>query len=377
MMYMRRIFLLPLLLLVVGVCFFSCNKKSSTAEAPLVLDSIMVKSFAQQWESAVNCGDTALLLQSFDRVFAEKQIAEDALVKSSFDSDFGNFFFDAYFENLVMNLVATVNNGGHFMCVKVYQQDSTFHFITHAYNDFTLRIDDWELAVVDNEIKIRNGFFYNLSSSMTNDLRYWMLYQIMEKTNPGGITKEFARIDEAIIAGNTQLALQSLKENQSQLSAYPSYWQLYLKALFEDDYEDFIARFEAEVAPGIDPRSVQLHELVYNACAGKTEAAEQNVYELISYCGDTPIFLFFAGISRLEEKEFEEALICFENLNGVLPLFWDLWCAKLECFYQLNDAEQFQKTAIEGKKLYGMTDLEISQFVEGQFPKMKKMSYSE
>ena len=123
--------------------------------------------------------EKGLYLRS-DKLFAKNQVSENSLIKSSFDSDFGTFFFDAYFQNMVLNLVETINNGGHFMCTRVYQKDSVFHFVTHLYNDLTLRIDDWQLAVVDNEIKIQDGFFYNLSSSMINDLHYWMLYQIME-----------------------------------------------------------------------------------------------------------------------------------------------------------------------------------------------------
>ena len=376
-MYIRKSLFL-LLLCIVGIFSFSCKKKSQSTELnPLVLDSVMVVKFAQQWESAVNCGDTALLLQTFDKLFAKNQVSENSLIKSSFDSDFGTFFFDAYFQNVVLNLVETINNGGHFMCTRVYQKDSVFHFVTHLYNDLTLRIDDWQLAVVDNEIKIQDGFFYNLSSSMINDLNYWMLYQIMEKTNPGGATTEFAKINDAIIAGNTKLAMQSLAESRMQLAGYPSYWQLYLKTLFEDDYDNFIARFEADVAPNFDSRSVQLHELIYNACAGNVEATEQNVYQLIPYCGDAPIFLFFAGFARLEAKEYRDAAVCFENLDGILPLFWDLWCAKLECFYYLNDVKSFESLVNEGRKMYGMTAEEISQFIDSQFPKMKNINYSE
>ena len=42
-----------------------------------------------------------------------------------------------------------------------------------------------------------------------------------------------------------------------------------------------------------------------------------------------------------------------------MPLIWDLWFGKLECYIQLKMEKEFKETLALGKELYGMTEEEL------------------
>lgn len=374
----RTYFYLIILLLGMVVFLPSCKKKNDKNQIiPIVLDSNSVRAFAYQFEQMVIREDSASIISLFDKLGIKDSLKNNSLINSSFDADFGNVFLDAYFVDIEKTFSAAIREGGDFKFIKYYAKEGKHHIITRLYNDYTLRIDDWIVDTVNNSLKITDAFFYNLSSTLINSANYSLQYQILEYTNPDGITSVLSNAKNLLLSGQDKQVLKLLKSNKTDLQEYPFYWQLYLRALYENDYLHFVSNFDTIIAPHFDMRSVTLHKLIFYANNAMIDETEQCINEMISSTADDPIYLFFYASALIKDKEYEQALICFQNLEGTIPMIWDIWCAKLECFYYLDDKVNFQKVAIQAKKLYNMPEEELMQFIDNHFPAMKNMNFSE
>jgi hypothetical protein len=58
-----------------------------------------------------------------------------------------------------------------------------------------------------------------------------------------------------------------------------------------------------------------------------------------------------------------------------MPLLWDVWCEKLECYYHLGDVDNFKKSAILGYNTFELTEAELLDFINLHFPAMKKIEF--
>lgn len=79
-----------------------------------------------------------------------------------------------------------MTNGGDFKFVRYYLKDKEHYVVMHTYQDYTVSFFDWIVGIVANKIKIKEGFIYNQSSTLSNDLIYYLYYHVMEISNPEG-----------------------------------------------------------------------------------------------------------------------------------------------------------------------------------------------
>lgn len=364
-----------IVLLIIGLLSTSCKKGGKSDVEKITLDSLHITEFAQNIERKVINGDTVFYVKAFDKKGLKLKLQKNSIAYSSLDANFGPYYFDNYFNRISDAAVQAVAEGGDFKFVRYYKIGSEHHIVMRTYQDYTVSFFDWIVGLVDNEIKIQEGFIYNQSSTLSNDLIYYLHYHVMEITNPEGATPNLVKANGLLMAGKEREALKLLQKNKSQLKQYPTYWQIYIGALYESDNKNFIANLDALKNEGIDDRTIYLHKLLYYSSNGNSKATEQIIGKMIDLTGDDPVYLFLYGKSLSIEEDFKNALICYQNLEKAMPLLWDIWCEKLGCYYQLGDTEAFKKYALQGVSNFGMSESELLDFIQLHFPAMKKINF--
>lgn len=371
----RNFVLFAVTFFMLGAISISCKKGTFSNADKVTLDSLNVTEFALELEKSVLDGDTLFYASSFDKEFLKTKLQDNSIAFSSLDASFGKYYFERYFQKIGIAAVSAVENGGDFKFVQYYIKDKEHHIVMRTYEDFMIKIEDWVVHVVDNKIKIKEGFLYNTSTSLSNDLIFYLHYHVMEITNPEGATPNLVKANGLLMAGREKEALKILEKNKALLKQYPSYWQIYLSCLYETDAKNYIQKLDALKGEGFDERSVNLHKLLFYANTGSSESTRQIVELLINETGDDPIYLFLYGKALTLEGDYKNGMLCFQNLETAMPLLWDVWCEKLGCYYHLGEVENFKKSAILGLEAFGMTEAELLDFINLHFPAMKKIDF--
>ena len=347
---------IPVLCLFFLTFFMSCNRTSKMIEDEdlVVLTEASAVAFAEQLENSVTGFnfDAAFLNNAFDKKYIKDVISDHPIVYSALDTDFGQQFFNQSF-NFGDEVLAAVENGGDFRFVRHYEENGKHHLLMHLYRDFSLKIFDFVLDTVDNQIKIKDGFLYDLSSSYSNQVRYNVVYNVLQKTNPEGVTSLFMKMNQLLREKKVKEVQKFLKENQASLQEYPAYLYYKIQNSFDIDPKNHVAFLEQLDTEGVDKRTILLHKMHYYCSTGKSELLWEVIDKLIDYTGDDPIYLLFYGKSCFEAKDYEKALYCYQNAETGMPLIWDLWFGKLECYAKLKMEKEFNATLMLGKELYG------------------------
>ena len=360
--------------LIICTISVACGHKKQT-EAPeesIILNEETVSAFALKIENAVLNDNPVMLNQAFDEVAIRDSISSNSIVLSSLDTDFGKAFWRENFK-IGNYCVTMVNQGGDFKFTRYYEKDGEHHIVFRTYCDYGLRIDDYVVHVADSVLKIKEGFIYNLSSTLTHQIEYDMLYRIMQRTDPEGITSHLTQAADLLDRDESKQAFRLLNEHRAMLKEYPYFWQLYIRALFETVPGKFIEGLEQLADEGFDERAILTHKLLYFANMGDVKATEEVITKLIDYTGDDPIYLLFYGRSNYMAGYYKDALTCYENAAQNLPLIWDIWYGLLECYAELNDKTKFDQTVALAESNFGMTQDEIKELIEKDFlPKMTR-----
>jgi tetratricopeptide (TPR) repeat protein len=222
-----------------------------------------------------------------------------------------------------------------------------------------LKIFDFALDTANNQIKIKDGFLYDLSDLYSNQVRYNVVYGVLQKTNPEGVTSVFMQLNQLLKDRKVKETQKFLIENQLLLQEYPAYLYYRIQNSFDIDPKKHVAFLDQLETEGIDQRTILLHKMHYYCNAGKPELLQEVIDRLIDYTGDNPIYLLFYGKSCFIAGDYTKALYCYENAETGMPLIWDMWFGKLECYAQLKMEKELDETLSLGTKLYGMTDEEL------------------
>jgi len=359
--------------LLILLVLFSCNSKNKENQTSnkVVPDSVSVTLFARQIQSSVTNCDPAFYNNAFDKAFIKNIISKNSIVYSSMDTDFGKDFFEKNFQMGDFS-VSAIDNGGDFKFVSYYKKDGKHHVVFRTYQDFGMKIDDFVVDSVKGKLKIKDGFIYNLSTSFSNSVCYNVLFEVMNKTNPEGATKIILDASTLLQNGKSKDAKLLLLKNKELLKEYPYYWQFYIQSIYECDKPHFVSDLEKLRADGFDERSIMLHELLFYSNSGMVEETKEIVSQLITETGDDPIYLLFFGKANFYAGNYIDALFCYNEAEKGMPLIWDLWYGKLECYAKLNDKSNFDKTLKLAESVYKMKIDEINQFVKTDFPEMIK-----
>lgn len=373
---MKKSSLVFVALILILVAFsISCKRKGGKDSEKVTLDSLYITEFAMEIEKSVLQGDTIFYANAFDKEYLKTKLQDNSIAFSSLDASFGKYFFERYFQKIGLSAVSAIENGGDFKFVNYYVKDKEHHIVMRTYEDYSLKIEDWIVHVVDNKIKIKEGFLFNSSTTLSNDLIYYLHYHVMEITNPDGATPNLVKANGLYLAGREKEALKILDKNKEFLKQYPSYWQIYFSCLYETDSKNYVSKLDALKNEGFDNRTLLLHKLLFYANTGNSELTKQMVEQLILVTGDDPIYLFLYGKALKIEGDYVNGAICFQNLETAMPLLWDVWCEKLECYYHLGDVDNFKKSALLGYNTFDMTEAELLDFINLHFPAMKKIEF--
>lgn len=360
---------------ILGAFTISCKRGGVKGSEKITLDSLHIIEFAMEIENSVLQGDTLFYVDAFDKEYLKTKLQDNSIAFSSLDASFGKHYFERYFQKIGTSATNAVENGGDFKFVNYYVKDKQHHIVMRTYEDYSVKIEDWILHIVDNKIKIKEGFLYNTSSTLSNDLIYYLHYHVMEITNPDGVTPNLVKANGLLMAGREKEALKILDKNKEFLKQYPSYWQIYLSCLYNIDSKNYISKLEALKEEGYDERSILLHKLLFYANTGDSDNSKEIVERLIIFTGDDPIYLFLYGKALNLEGDYKNGAVCFQNLEIAMPLLWDVWCEKLESYYHLGEVDNFKRSAILGVEAFGMTEDELLNFINLHFPGMKKIEF--
>jgi tetratricopeptide (TPR) repeat protein len=135
---------------------------------------------------------------------------------------------------------------------------------------------------------------------------------------------------------------------------------------------NFVSELEQLRADGFDERSIRLHKLLYYSNSGMVAEVENVVNQLIEETGDDPIYLLFFGKANFYADNYKDALFCYNEAEKGMPMIWDLWYGKLECYAKLNDKTNFDNSLKLAQTVYNMNAEEINKFVKTNFPGMIK-----
>ena len=371
----RNFVLFAVTFFMLGAISISCKKGTFSNADKVTLDSLNVTEFALELEKSVLDGDTLFYASSFDKEFLKTKLQDNSIAFSSLDASFGKDNFERYFHQIGIAAVSAIENYGDFKFVNYYVKDNEHHIVMRTYEQFTIKIDDWIVHVVDNKIKIKEGFLFNTSTTLSNDLIYYLHQIAMLKTNPEGAIPHLVKATGLLMAGREKEALKILEKNKVFLKQYPSYWKIYIMCLQELDVNKYIQRIDALKDEGYDSRSLLLHKLLFYVNSGNSELSRQMIEQLIPFTGDDPIYLFLYGKALTLEGDYKNGMLCFQNLETAMPLLWDVWCEKLECYYHLGDVDNFKKSALLGYNTFDMTEAELLDFINLHFPAMKKIEF--
>lgn len=364
---MKSRFNLLFLIITVLALMISCKeKKMAETQEVVVADSTSVTLFAKQLVLSVQNGNPDFFNQAFDKEYIRKAISENSIVYSSLDTDFGYSFFEKSFK-YGNKALSAIENGGDVHFMSYYYEDQKHHIIINFYRDYALNIYDFIVDTVDNQLKIKDGFIYDLSTTLINEIKYSILFDVLNITNPEGATSIFIQVNQILEEGRSWEALLLLQENRELLEEYPFYHYYYLQAMHDANLKDYSLFLDEMEKEGFDHRSVLLHKMHYYCELGKTDEAASVIEELISFTGDAPIYLLFFGKAYQHAGKYEEALYCYQNAETGMAQIWDLWYGKLECYAKLKLSEDFYRTLQSGETLYGMTSGELVEFAEKSF----------
>jgi len=358
-----------ILLIFCFLLLLSCQspkEKQFTESIPVSLNEETATIFARQIERSLYNDDPTFFNQAFDQTFIKKAISDNSIVSSSLDTEFGKEYFK---NNISVGdfVLGAIRKGGDFKFIKYYKDGETHHIIFRLYSDYGITIDDYELHICDNEIRIKDGFNYNLGVSLIQKIKYSILYNTLQKTDPNGNTSIIAKADKLISEEKYKEAADLLQKNQELIKEYPHYHQLLLQSSFLAAPKQFIPFIEKL---NLDHRTLLIHQLLYYTNSGNIQASQKIIDELINITGDDPIYLFLYGRANLISKKYNDALTCFKELENALPPLWDIWTSSLECHYKLKQSDEFINTLLMGEKNYSMTPEEMIQITQENYPQM-------
>lgn len=352
-----------------ATCVFGCKPKTEKETVPVrqALDKESVTVFARQMIYSVTHGDATFCNSAFDQKGIKAKIAENSLVNSSLDTDFGKAFLEENF-HYGDQLLNVMEQGGDVAFQQYYEKDGQHHILIRTYQDFGIKIEDFVVDTVDNQLKITDGFLYNISSTFSDYVKYMILYNVLQKTDPEGSTRYFAQCDELLKNKKEKEALQLLENQRELLKEYPFYTQQLLQAAFLANpakFPDFLKKHDE-----LDERSRLIHLLLYYANGGYVNETEETIESLIDLTGDDPIYLFFFARTNLIAKRYEDALICLDNVVNALPPLWDIWQMRADCLYHLDKNDAFIENILKGRDLYGLSNDELLTITKTKYVNM-------
>lgn len=367
---MKKIICLLLTAVILSFSFSSCKekKKEVAAEQSAVPTETEIQQLATQITNSILNEQPEFLNNLFDTLAIRQALSQYSIVSSQLDTELGS-------QALAYNLkfgdfaVQAVKNGGDFRFLKYYIEDEKAHLIFRTYDDFGLQIIDYIFHYDKNHnLKIEDGYIYNMSSSLVTSIMYDIRYTIMQNLDMQD--EETQHLSQALDlfshAKYTDL-LTHLQTYQNELQLYPVYNYLYINALNETS-KDFIA--DLNNLKHLDSRCILVHELIYHTNVGNYEAAEQSMQKLIDFTGEDPIYWLFYGKALYNAKEYELALDAYTNAEKGMDEIWDLWRGKQDCNYMLQNKEAFKQGYEVAKESFGMTDEEIAEDCHHFYSKM-------
>lgn len=347
----------------------ACKEKKSTLseEKNIELNEESVSAFGVQIENSVMAFNPDFFNRAFDKAYIRNVISDNSIVYSSLDTDFGQAYFESNFK-MGNDAMEVVENGGDFKFVRYYEKEGESHIIMRTYRDYTIVIDDYIVDTSGSALKIKDGFNYNLSTDFSNQVRYNVFFNVMNRTHPEGDTRLLLTVRSLLTDGNAREARRLLEENKTALESYPYYLQYYIQSVYETDKDHYIRLLGQLEEEGFDHRSVLLHMLLFYVHQGMPSEAEKVIDELITYTGDDPIYLFMFGVANFNAGQYETALYCYENAASGMPMIWDIWYGKLECLAKMERSTEFRETLNEGEKAYNMSPYELEELAKRNFP---------
>ncbi|MCQ2285244.1 MAG: hypothetical protein MJZ76_00015 [Bacteroidales bacterium] len=372
---MKRLFKglsIALAVSILTIFLSACTHKTDKEiiEETVDLNQETVTAFAHQIVYSVNRGDADFFNNAFDKKHIKQVISENSIVFSALDTDFGKEFFEGCFRQGDLT-VQTINDGGDFHFQRYYEKEGEHHIVFRTYQGYGIKIEDYIVDTVDNEIKIKEGFTHNLATTISKQVEYTVLLNVLQKTDPEGNTKAIITADQLLKEGKNKEAYTLLQENKEFLKDYPHFTQSYLRAAFMANPHDFI-RF-IDQYENLDERTILVHKLLYYTNGGYLKESEEIINQLIEQTADDPIYLFLFAHANFVAQKYENALTCIENVEKVLPPLWDIWQTKLQCCEKLHKNDLFAETILTAKSAYGMSNKEILDFTRSEYPKMLKL----
>ncbi len=363
------------ILFLIGLCLSSCKKQKATEETSadtLIINEQLAIEFAQKIEQSVLNEVPDFFNEAFDKQHIKEVIsAQNSIVSSSFDMDFGREAFDNNFKygDFAVN---AVQDGGDFRFLKHYVKDGIHHVIFRIYDDFGLKIDDFTLGVNSkNEIRIKDAYIYNMSSTFSNVVMHDLLYCTMMNTEPDAAAQAITKAEKLLNEKKYAQLLSYLKEKKSLIKDFPYYNFFYINALNETSTH-FVSDLEALRKDSLDERCILVHKLIYYMNVAKPAEVENTIQQLMDFTGEDPIYWVFYGKSLANAKKYNDALKAYSNAEQGMPTIWDIWEGKLQCYYQLHDDENFKSCLAEANEKFGMSESEVRDYVRAWYPRYVK-----
>ena len=341
----------------------------STKDSTLVLNEQLALDFAHQIENSVLNENPDFFNKAFDKDYIKAIIGEkNSIVASAFDTQFGREAFDNNFRygDFAVN---SIQQGGDVRFIKYYEKNGQHHIIFRIYNDFGLKIDDFVLGVdKHNQVKIQDGFIYNMSTTLTDMVLYDLLYCTMMNTEPDDAANALTKAEDLFNHKKYRQLRSFLDQNKKLLQNYPYYNFLYINTLNETS-KNFIHELERMQSNGLDIRCRLVHELIYYTNMGSPDDLQNTILQLMNYTEEDPIYWVFYAKSLANAKQYQDAIAAYENAEKAMPSIWDIWEGKLQCFYKMYDDNNFQNCLSQAKEKFDMTDSEVKDYVRAWYPR--------
>ncbi len=341
---MRKHIIFTIYLLLLVAIFCSCKHKDFSDEEYI--------AFAKNIEKSILDGNATLMNQAFDYngfckfVLSdlhlnkqEWQAAEDMLKGEISPGD---------------TKVEAVKNGGDFMFLKFYRKDNLARAIFRLYYQGGISIEEYELKVVNGEIKIEDVFIVNSGVKWSENYRFEIavkfniLNEEIANTNKLLVAKSYIENDELEKADS--LLLYLLPQEQTNLYARVLDLKLATYLYDYDEFEDYAAKFKQDFS---DEERIADFFLIHSALSnGLVEETQNNVVSLSEKCGFDPIYYLYISQVFFNVEAYDYALQMLDSAITYMPGVFDLYVEKMDIFYTLKDYQRLTETIFEVDKLF-------------------------
>ena len=324
-------------LLLITIVVVSCKKKDFPDEQYI--------EFAKHIEESIAAGNADLLNAAFDYNSFEKIVFDGLKLTEDQKIDADKYIREYIRPGSIK--VDAVTYGADFHFTKFYRDSlGNARIIFRLYNNGGISIEDWEMKVVDKEIKIVDAFAVASGIKWSEDCRQQICNHLNiineEVMNLNRLIQVNIAIGNEDFAAADSILFYTLPQTKDLM--YANVLNLNLSSI-TDDYENVKTTADQFVKKFPDEDRIATFYLMQSAIGnGLVEEVSAQIDKMVNMFGNDPIYYVYLSWVFQNADAYDLALEAMDSAITYLPSLFDLYIEKMDIFYL---QEQYSQIAEE------------------------------